>query len=203
MNFWQTLMLWTMGLSIATQGVAVEESSLSERFVLIGVISTSDGDSKGIVVIKDTHTHKSYTLRKGDRIPKSPELSVASIERNHVVISSTKKTFNIAYAGAVVTNNSDQVVAPEIENLYADPSETIADFYLRDDANAQDQQSIKLWRAAKAGERLEYTIEAPPSEYSDYDSYIPVEEIEPVSTEEVADPDSDFEQTYPDIDLVE
>ena len=200
-SFTHILWIFTI-LTFASPVIAVEESDLSERFVLVGVIATSEGEAKGIVVIKDTLTNKSYTLRKGDKVPKSPELSVASIQRNRVVLSSPEKTFNIAYAGAVVKDKRDRGIAREIETLYADPTETIADFYLRDDVKAQDQEAIKLWRAAKAGERLEYTIEAPANAY-EYEDYIPVEEIEPVSTEEIADPDSDYQQNYPDFDLTE
>jgi hypothetical protein len=83
-------------LLAATKSVyAVDETSVLQRYFVVGVISASEKNANpknganagAIAVIKDKTSQRSLLLRAGDQVPYSDRWRVLSIERNHVFLT--------------------------------------------------------------------------------------------------------------------
>jgi hypothetical protein len=74
------------GLSLAADNQPIErvidDSKVMNRVQLVGVIADGSGNNKGIAVIKDTETGRSYAIKTGDSLPGVSHIVLTNVQRD-------------------------------------------------------------------------------------------------------------------------
>jgi hypothetical protein len=107
-----TLMALLYGALASHQLLAVEELKLSERFLLIGVISSSDYESN-IVVLRDVSNAKTLTLTDGAKIPGIPGGRVVAIDKSQVILADDNTSVSLHYFGSSTQPVPESEEVPE------------------------------------------------------------------------------------------
>lgn len=95
----------------ATVSMAVDQTSLSERMSVVGVIAEStEGTAKpgdGVAVLSDTRSHKTFAVHVGDDVPGYGKITVKSIRRNAVIVSNGATNWVLTYAAPAADEATD------------------------------------------------------------------------------------------------
>lgn len=86
------------GLMLTQTVFAIEESSVLDRYSVVGVISGSSESNKDVAVIKDRVTNRSLTVVVGTRFGEEQSLWVKDIVGKKVILSDGEKLVEIGYA---------------------------------------------------------------------------------------------------------
>jgi hypothetical protein len=91
--------LWN--LLWANTVLAVEATSIADRYRLVGVIAAADkkGQDASLAVIKDEQTGRSVMVRTGEQLPGSDDVRLAVIRRNEIELSASGQNIVVGYGG--------------------------------------------------------------------------------------------------------
>ena len=110
----------TSGLLTGLRSLAVDslpiskqlKMTMSERFMLVGVIAAGGPKGGGIAVIRDQSSGRTHTLRQGESIPGTHDAVLKAVARQKAVISSEGRDWNV---GVIVGEMKGSVEPPEPE----------------------------------------------------------------------------------------
>ncbi len=132
----------------APPAAAVETRSIADDYQLVGIISGGSKTERGIVVLRELASKRTFTVRTGDRIPQSDGVTVKSIGQGSVVLATTQSTVELGYGGSsMITETEDAetrlVNLTDLENFYRDQEERalFESIYTWPEANADDSAS--------------------------------------------------------------
>lgn len=91
------LVCFGSGVSLAADNQPIErgidDSKVMSRVQLVGVIADGSGTNKGIAVIKDTETGRSYAIRTGDSLPGVSHIVLTNVQRDGLEFKSTDQKY--------------------------------------------------------------------------------------------------------------
>lgn len=71
----------------------IDDSKVMSRVQLVGVIADGSGNNKGIAVIKDVETGRSYAIRTGDSLPGVSHIVLTNVQRDGLEFKSTDQKY--------------------------------------------------------------------------------------------------------------
>ena len=73
----------------------IDDNKVMSRVQLVGVIADGSGTNKGIAVIKDTETGRSYAIKTGDSLPGVRHIVLTNVQRDGLEFKSTDQKYVI------------------------------------------------------------------------------------------------------------
>jgi hypothetical protein len=108
-------------LGADTEPVQKSLHTLEDRYSLVGVIAEGSAKSKGIAVVKDRDSGKTYTLRVGDVVPDSPGLKLERVSRSLAIISGQGQSLNVVTGTSSYYESHDVLSGRSPESLHGRP----------------------------------------------------------------------------------
>jgi hypothetical protein len=71
----------------------IDDNKVMSRVQLVGVIADGSGTNKGIAVIKDTETGRSYAIKTGDSLPGVSHIVLTNVQRDGLEFKSTGQKY--------------------------------------------------------------------------------------------------------------
>lgn len=128
-----SLLLWS------AVAVGVDQASVTDHVALVGVISESRVGNKGIAVLRDQTTNKTYTVRIGEKIPFATHLVLKSVGRNTVNVADGEQELQVSHAGTVGYEDDAENTKPEGKEDEA--LQTLFNRYY----SSGERQPIRIW----------------------------------------------------------
>lgn len=109
------------GLSLAADNQPIErvidDSKVMNRVQLVGVIADGSGNNKGIAVIKDTETGRSYAIKTGDSLPGVSHIVLTNVQRDGLEFKSYDQKYVVRpYINTDSTANAAELAAQNPAN---------------------------------------------------------------------------------------
>lgn len=116
-----TLIVWS------ARATAIDNSGLTGRFGLVGVISDDSTNGKhktpGVAVLKDRNSGVTMTLKTGESVPYEANLKITGVRRNLVTITDGKTSVQVTYVGS---SFDEEPPKPKAETSITDLTDPIA-----------------------------------------------------------------------------
>jgi len=115
--------------TFASSATGVDETPLSERMSVVGVIAESNAaGGDGIAVLKDRRANRTFAVKTGETVPGEPSFEIKSVRRNAVVVSNGSTSLTLTYfddaalpVAPVTPTNSEAEISARMKDGEASP----------------------------------------------------------------------------------